>query len=157
MKNKKAVEWPVVMIYVIFTTILFIMGTFMVLKLINVSGATVDRNLNELEFTLLADRMINSADCAAWEEQINAGGLFQVRPGIISWDKLNFNSKNITSCVGNKKYSLELTDLDGNWELTINNLGSNKIIMQDTYFVQIHKGGYDEFHNGVLTIGFAEL
>ena len=156
MKNKKAVEWPVVMIYVIFTTILFIMGTFMVLKLLNISGATIDKNLDELKFTLLADRIINSADCVAWEEPITEGGLikFQVRPGIVSFNKVF--SGNITHCIKDTRYYLELADFDGDWSVSTNPQLKDVFKVKDTYFVQIHREGYAELHDGALTIGLIE-
>ncbi|MBD3263290.1 hypothetical protein GF374_02835 [Candidatus Woesearchaeota archaeon] len=161
LKNKKAVEWPMIMIYVIFTAILFIMGIFMIFSVADVSITDVDKDLDELYFTLLADRIINSADCAALQEIYTdelGNTKYQVRPGTVMWSKFYSNADDISDCIGGKKLCFVLEDLktDNTMSGCTGGMSPEEISIQDSYFVQIYYND-ENINNGLLTIQFKNV
>ena len=152
--NKKAVEWPVVMIYVIFVAIMLLIGIFMIFKIVGVTHLkVVDTNLDELKLTLLAERVLSSPDCLAYEEAYYIGEdiKFQVRPGIVDWSKAG---EDINECLSGKDYYLHVEDLEGEWG-SISIGTDDEIKIQDTYFIKIRNG--NQIHSGRLTIGLVDL
>ncbi|MEK6807781.1 MAG: hypothetical protein AABX75_02005 [Nanoarchaeota archaeon] len=96
--NKKAtMEWPTFLISTIFSMLLFIIGIFMIFNVAKLGNINPDVKLDVLNYGLLASRVLNSADCLAWEEKTPNGYL--VHAGIIDSNKLS----NINDCISGKK------------------------------------------------------
>ena len=94
-------EWPSFLISSIFSMLLFIIGVFMILNVANAGKIDIDPKLDALNYGLLASRVLNSADCLAWEEKTPDGYL--VHAGVIDANKLS-NNENVRNCIFGKKY-----------------------------------------------------
>ena len=105
LKSKKAtMEWPSFLISSIFSMLLFIIGVFMILNVANAGKIDIDPKLDALNYGLLASRVLNSADCLAWEEKTPDGYL--VHAGII--DDSKFSSNRIKDCISGKTFVLAI-------------------------------------------------
>jgi len=147
MKSKKGqVEAPGVMIYTLFViNFLFLAGVLMVLDLAEDADASVDFLTENLEHDVLSHRLINSADCLAYEEQTPAG--YQVRAGIIDMGKLN--KGRLDRCLGNTPYAITITDLESQQTQAISS-GSPELSITDYYFIKINQNTIQS--NGVIKI-----
>jgi len=147
-------EWPVVMIYEIFIAIVLILGIFMVIQLISISESKVSGDISEFNYAILAGRILNSADCLAWEESFyNAEGEqnWQVRPGIIDW--LKVEQEHVQNCINGKKFRIEVIDFTDDTEKMIQTEEPG-VKIRDLYFVKIMKSG--KLHDGIIAIALFE-
>ena len=101
--NKKGAEWPSFLISSIFSMLLFIIGIFIVLDVAKSTETTFKTDIAQLNFDSSAARVLNSADCLAWEEQTPAGYL--VHAGIIDTSKMQSNR--LSGCLSGAKYYVE--------------------------------------------------
>jgi len=142
-------EWPVVMIYVIFTAILLVMGMASVFNLMKFSDIKLEGDLSDMEYTLLTARMLNSDTCLAYEKQVQIKNetYTQVRMGIIDWSKVN--KQRLDACLPGVNYYVELTDLsDGEKKTIQTETAATKV--RDVYFVKIFKN--NQMHDGIIII-----
>src|SRR3989338_5226417 len=106
--NKKAtMEWPTFLISTVFSMLLFIIGVFMIIDVAKTSNFEFQFHTEQLNYGLLASRVLNSADCLAWEEKTPNGYL--VRAGILDFGK--FSADRIDSCISGKSYYVEFVPL----------------------------------------------
>lgn len=151
--GKKAVEWPEALVYVLLSAILLIIGLYYILNISASSNLAIDFNVNNLQFSLLSNRIINSADCLAWEEPYltSTGTTYTVHAGII--DESKFLKQRIKNCLDGKAVFLWLTDFDGNNlqpNITTKTPNSERFV-EDYYLVKVHRtdGSFTDARLGV--------
>lgn len=113
----------------------------------------------DLRYNLLSARLLNSADCLAYEEPyfgVPVGNDVQiykrVRAGVVDFNKLR-NKESWSECVSNTPVAIGLRDLETGEVDSEENLN----VVPDTpdvYFVKIYRNDLNppEFHDGVITI-----
>jgi hypothetical protein len=136
MKGKKGVEWPRTIMYVLFSTLLLILGAFFILTIVQDFVATASIADENLKYNLFAHRIIGSENCLAYGDHF----------GIIDYEK--WQQPRVTDCLDRKKnFELELTEFDGRVS-TMSRGSPNKI--EDYFFVKVKHG--NEFTDGILRI-----
>src|SRR3989344_8450163 len=109
--NKKGQEMETqqAILYVLFSMVVLIFGVIMIQQFaesINVQTTFYTQNL---EYKLLSARILNSANCLAWEQPISSKTI--VRAGIIDGQK--FNPERIKQCINSDNFYIVALDTDG--------------------------------------------
>ncbi|MBI4095761.1 MAG: hypothetical protein HY438_02780 [DPANN group archaeon] len=132
-------------------------------------SSTPNSDVDDLRYNLRSARLLNSADCLAYEQpylDANSNVINRVRAGTIDLDKFK-DSRKWSKCIGGTHAWLTLTDSTSpkfgsddtsDWRWDSENLPVNynfdKLNHRDFYLVKIYRNDLREFHDGYLGIKF---
>ncbi len=105
--NKRGMQWPAVLMSTVFSMILLIFGVMFVADVVkSVEVKNVDY-IGHINYYALAERIMNSPDCAAWEEQFNTpSAVYTPHLGII--DAAKFEQTRISNCIKGNRFDMNL-------------------------------------------------
>jgi len=117
-KNKRGVEQPQVIVYVLFVTVLTLAGMYVAFTMLGGVGISFKYQDSNARLNSAAAKMIFTPECFALESQyddyadINKKH-YQVESGTINWNKFSATSQIASSCVSDKsQVFVEIKDID---------------------------------------------
>ncbi len=148
--GKKGMDWPSVLMSTVFSAVLLLLGTMMIADVSNSVTLNGIKYTGTLDFYAVAERIMNSPDCAAWEEMYLGNTIvYQPHFGIIDIGK--FNQERIENCIKDRNFKITLQQ--GSETISVANVDSFskfKVVWTDIFPVKVQK-------NGVLYDGWLEV
>jgi len=137
--GKKGMEWPAVMMSTVFSAVLLVLGVMMIADVSNSVTLNGIKYTGTLDFYAVAERIMNSPDCTAWEEMYSGNSIvYQPHLGIIDIEK--FNQDRIASCIKDRNFKVTLQQ--GSEKISVANVDSFakfKVIWTDIFPVKVQK------------------
>ena len=116
MKNKKGVEQPQLIVYVLFTVILTLTGIYVAFTYLGGVKIAFEFQDYASRLNVVTAKLVNSPSCYAAETQYTTqtGTFYQVDVGKINWQRFNNSNKIPDGCVGinEKQVLVDLEFLD---------------------------------------------
>lgn len=109
MMNKKGSDWPAALLSMIFSVVLLLFGTMIIIDVVKFAEVKSVDYIGNLNFYALSTRIINSPDCAAWEESFDSGNALSYKPRLGIIDITKFNGDRIQKCISGNKFLMTLS------------------------------------------------
>lgn len=167
MKNKRGVEQPQVIVYVLFVTVLVLAGMYVAFTKLGGVDITYKFQDYSARLNTVAAKAIFTTECFAYETSYSSSDgktHYQVEGGTINWAKFTARDQVSASCLSEKnQIFLQLQEInnafsDKAWTCPAPSKSDcaepkNRVQWKDSprsYFVLIHKDTV--IHKGILTV-----
>lgn len=143
--GRKGWQWPTALLSMVFSMVLLIFGTMILAdaaKAINVNDVKYQGTVN---FYAVAARVMNSPDCAAWEEYYENG--YQPHLGIIDFN--SFNQNRIENCIKDRNFAITLSH-NGKTTYLERNPNDLKGAVTEVFPVRVREN--NKMYDGFLTM-----
>jgi len=156
MKSKKAQQMTSqTIVCVLLSMVLFVVGIVLITNTFAGADIKIKFQTRELDYGVLAQRLVSSSDCFAWEEQYtDVDGTLknQVHAGTIDLDKVRRLGAGVvlSNCLKGKKAAIELTDAQGTSLIQLTGDAGERPVT-DYYLVKVRKAD-GSFTDGNLMV-----
>jgi len=148
MVNKKGSGWPTQLLSTVFSLVLLLIGIFIMNDVIKFVDANEIKYTGTLNFYTVAARVMNSPDCAAWEESYpGQATIYQPHLGIIDISK--FNNTKIQKCISGKDFLIVLS-YNGREVSTEKNPNDLENARRDIFPVRVYDN--EKMYDGMLKV-----